>query len=1818
MRRLVSLQVKASPGLSASAVLSPVPIIMSDSADHAELDTRDDDSLVFARVGQGVHLCPQEEDQSRHNDVPLTSAADYGVICVGDANGVHIISTSDVVQHLEAMRPKAPFVIQEAAKAAIHTGATCASFNCDGSVLAAWHEATVSVYHVQELLQTGDAVVAFSWEANGGTSIPQFCWSPTDPKQCALVTDSGQLLLGRLGEPLQAIEAYSAVTSASWSLDGQLLAVGSGRHVHVYNAQRHTACFSTQVESQDDPDATVDTVIWASPYAILVCLDSGPDADQAPMAMITWQAWDANPTGADPEGLLVQSAGFCDVQPDSYSQQSPHMMAVFIPQWNLLLAVHRNSHNYHLKVFEVPQDGSPPVFLYLATDLMLDLQDGGRDNYITGIALDLTNTETVDPIIADKDPLPPMPRVLLTTADHKLQIWDLKTEGLSTEGLVHPPLPIPAPPAFQVARTLQAGKAESAQATEGGSALLSASSQGSGTQGSGTHASATQGSGTQDSGTQGSGTLGSATQGSGTQDSGTQGSGTLGSATQGSGTQDSGTQGSGNQEPATQDETAAAAQRALPDDDDNFEEDDQEQEEGEGESEGPAPEEQEELPEEEEEQEAEVQQNAAAGTALPSDDDDFEEEGEEEEEDREEASTHLEEEGTAESSVAVTSGKGRDDIDSDAEESSVTQQHARPAKLPGLHSRGSTDDDGEEEGELRHDSASSAGSSAGSSSIASPAPRELKEPSALPAASQTPNLSQPHGALAPTQSGFLAEPGLQNLAGSGVPSSNLFGALAVPSPSSASAFGALAGVPSSNPFGKPFGVPSASSSSASPAALFGGLSSAGSQALPLFGSAPSNAFGLAGSHAFDANASAASSMAPAPFGFGSAAASRQGSGLFGLGSAAPSQQGSGGSALGSAPASSPFGAGLLPSGKEATPTNRQTSSSSALQDPAHPSATPTAAGHDSTAPLDGAPDPHGASKGSIPSLPLGMIATGASQFVRATSLQVPSAFGETPSQPFPKGPTAAPDTAPVQSFGKSPASAFGATLVQPFGKGPTGSTTFPTGDAAVNVQASQQLDCAKPEPTSKLQPAPSDAELRAQAAESRLSRQVRQARQAQQLPAMKPQQFPATEAQRFPATEAQQFPAAEAQHAQQAGSVTAHQAPQQATVGQDLSKQAAQAALPDLDDEEEGQLNNGEEEDDPAGSASSEGEAASEPEEEEERMAEVSMPEAKLHGEGAQVEALEADFLQDLYKVRQLKAATSQALHKVRGRPGGTVKTILGYNKLVQGFEAMAMDAHKLQAAQKRSRRQLDELLESAKDEVRQVDALTHFHAPDQSLTSLSQKALTHSRPLAPALDTKRTQLLTRTAELRRKAREVDACLQALEARKALQGAAPNSPQSTAVQLYAVINAQSGVVKAQLERLEALMSHARMYSLPVDDLTAPSDSDEEGGDKVVGVKAAQQRLQSIRQLYGTPGRSPSSQTPPRSPASPWQSVKKSPASQAKPLLSWAHSPSSSSKAVVDKWSSATGQKLKQKLRASPFCLSADAAQLRDTGARSALSNGPRNNNSPTKGLLGSSGPSGYKSQPSNITFPVSSSNDEGSAVTMQSIHMQSSQAGLGSVHMQSVMDSQRSNSLSRQESGASVQSPFQLSKGTAAGAVDVAKKKGQLQGRPAPAPASKAPLAFTPWGLPQAPPPAAAPSRSKTPGVAISGPAPGASKKKSAQAGSFPPIPSKAQQQEANEFAVNVLKPGFTSYSTAAAADVSSSSTSSPQVIPKAAPQAAPKPAPKGTSKASIPPMPSATQRKVGLQERLSPVIVVAVFVVDIEFCLSFLFCPQLWCPPAE
>ena len=283
--------------------------------------------------------------------------------------------------------------------------------------------------------------------------------------------------------------------------------------------------------------------------------------------------------------------------------------------------------------------------------------------------------------------------------------------------------------------------------------------------------------------------------------------------------------------------------------------------------------------------------------------------------------------------------------------------------------------------------------------------QEVKAPGGFPAASQTANLfqSQPSQNLVQSQGGPTPELDSQNLLPSSVPASNLFGNLAAPASSSAFAFGAPAGGPPSNPFGN-LSVPS-SSSAASPAPLFGGMSPAGSQAL--FGSAPANAFGA---KAAAASASAAAETESAAVGVGSAPASRQGSGLFGFGSAQPNQQESG-----------------APGSKSAK-----------SQESAFPSASSAAA-----AAPDDPPDPSKTPNSTPQPLPFGETSSRASQFGRAASLQMPSAFGATQEQPFGKGPSAA----------------FGGMPIQPWGKGKGPDDGKAGENEAVSAQALGKVSC---------------------------------------------------------------------------------------------------------------------------------------------------------------------------------------------------------------------------------------------------------------------------------------------------------------------------------------------------------------------------------------------------------------------------------------------------------------------------------------------------------------------------------------------------------------------------------------------------------------------------------------------------------------------------------------------------------------------------------------------------------------------------------------
>ena len=71
-----------------------------------------------------------------------------------------------------------------------------------------------------------------------------------DNRSCAVVSANGHLSLGILGRRLHPVEPYSEVASVSWSPNGQMLAVGIGQQVRVYDVRLAAEQFSVDIEVQ--------------------------------------------------------------------------------------------------------------------------------------------------------------------------------------------------------------------------------------------------------------------------------------------------------------------------------------------------------------------------------------------------------------------------------------------------------------------------------------------------------------------------------------------------------------------------------------------------------------------------------------------------------------------------------------------------------------------------------------------------------------------------------------------------------------------------------------------------------------------------------------------------------------------------------------------------------------------------------------------------------------------------------------------------------------------------------------------------------------------------------------------------------------------------------------------------------------------------------------------------------------------------------------------------------------------------------------------------------------------------------------------------------------------------------------------------------------------------------------------------------------------------------------------------------------------------------------------------------------------------------
>ncbi|KAK9820642.1 hypothetical protein WJX81_004134 [Elliptochloris bilobata] len=211
--------------------------------------------------------------------------------------------------------------------------------------------------------------------------------------------------------------------------------------------------------------------------------------------------------------------------------------------------------------------------------------------------------------------------------------------------------------------------------------------------------------------------------------------------------------------------------------------------------------------------------------------------------------------------------------------------------------------------------------------------------------------------------------------------------------------------------------------------------------------------------------------------------------------------------------------------------------------------------------------------------------------------------------------------------------------------------------------------------------------------------------------------------------------------------------------------------------------------------------------------------EPQLQGEGAEVAAMEADFLRSLGETRRMEAAFRRAITSAEGTDSGdktldladepdspALHTRLGFARGTRRRTAgLVSRAEDVSQAIETARRRFAELCQGCREDRLRSEALLRFRGGEAATV---QGAVALEPGLAAAVDSAEATC----AVLRRQAADLLDCLQEREERTRLHGAA-SAQRATSLQLYSAVNAQAAVARAELARLEALQERLESLGL---------------------------------------------------------------------------------------------------------------------------------------------------------------------------------------------------------------------------------------------------------------------------------------------------------------------------------------------------------------------------------------------------------------------
>eukprot|EP00850_Spirogloea_muscicola_P021990 SM000271S10029 [mRNA] locus=s271:43:11358:- [translate_table: standard] len=370
-------------------------------------------------------------------------------------------------------------------------GVVALALSGDGLALAACTRAEARLYDVPGLLSEEQAGPHQYEVVAAQDSIKLFTWTPSEKRMYFWLSDSGELHVSGCTQIL------SSVVAASWSSDGQRLAMVSGSNnggngggdndegatLRVYTPGLellYRLRLPTNPTAGDDvaesstfqgqsfaaltldhlrvflttriSSGLVDSVAWLRQDSILVSFTQlSEDGEEMEGHYGLLQASSGDLLK---EPVSTRFVAFPPLYIDGEVAEpasGPYLQASYFAPWNVAVVIHRKLTDDHINLVGWPDNKQGvPASLSLTNDTWIpriELQ-GSQDSTLAGLAFDTSSTQLqlLDPRDDSKQSrLPPAPLLICMTAEGQLTIFsfNMLNEKGKIEGLVKAPAELP-------------------------------------------------------------------------------------------------------------------------------------------------------------------------------------------------------------------------------------------------------------------------------------------------------------------------------------------------------------------------------------------------------------------------------------------------------------------------------------------------------------------------------------------------------------------------------------------------------------------------------------------------------------------------------------------------------------------------------------------------------------------------------------------------------------------------------------------------------------------------------------------------------------------------------------------------------------------------------------------------------------------------------------------------------------------------------------------------------------------------------------------------------------------------------------------------------------------------------------------------------------------------------------------------------------------------------------------------------------------------------------------------------------------------------